>query len=255
MLFITSGGMEIRGADMRVSVGFWLVLSLLLIGALTACKYSFQPDLRSYFAFEISYTLTYLLNLNCSDVFGVGTNNHCYHRWWDGSSWGGWEDRGGILESEVITTKWGTNDLSIFGIGTNSAMYWQHWNGASWSGWISLGGIFTSVPAAVSWGAGRIDVFGIGSDGAMYHKYYNGAWSGTWENLGGIFISAPTVVSVSHPPALTFMRTKVAEFFSGATTALTSLVLAQIARLTTSRGMAPSGLQDGPGSGEVLPSA
>jgi hypothetical protein len=71
---------------------------------------------------------------------------------------GGWEDRGGILESEVITTKWGTNDLSIFGIGTNSAMYWQHWNGASWSGWISLGGIFTSVPAAVSWGAGRIDV-------------------------------------------------------------------------------------------------
>jgi hypothetical protein len=60
MLFITSGGMEIRGAGMRVSVGFWLVPSLLLIGALTACKHSSQPDLRTCFTFEKSYTLTYL---------------------------------------------------------------------------------------------------------------------------------------------------------------------------------------------------
>jgi hypothetical protein len=97
----------------------------------------------------------------------------------------------------VITSSWGSNDLSIFGIGTDSALWWQHWNGAAWSGWISLGGVFTSVPAAVSWSSDRIDVFGIGSDGGMYHKYYNGAWSPTWEALGGIFISAPTVVSVS----------------------------------------------------------
>ena len=116
------------------------------------------------------------------------------------------EDLGGILESEVITTSWGVNDISLFCIGTDSALYWQHWDGSAWSGWISLGGIFTSVPAAVSWGPGRIDVCGVGTDGGMYHKYYDGAWSGNWEALGGIFISAPTVVSVSACPTSIFLE-------------------------------------------------
>jgi hypothetical protein len=33
------------------------------------------------------------------DVFAVGTDSALRHRWWDGSSWGGWESLGGVLES------------------------------------------------------------------------------------------------------------------------------------------------------------
>jgi len=39
MLVITSGGMDRRGAGMRTLAGFLLVLLLLLIGAMIACKY------------------------------------------------------------------------------------------------------------------------------------------------------------------------------------------------------------------------
>jgi hypothetical protein len=39
MLVITSGGMDRHGAGMRILVGFLLVLLLLLIGAIIACKH------------------------------------------------------------------------------------------------------------------------------------------------------------------------------------------------------------------------
>ena len=41
MLVIISGGMDRHGAGMRILVGFLLVLLLLLIGAMIACKHEF----------------------------------------------------------------------------------------------------------------------------------------------------------------------------------------------------------------------
>ena len=34
---------------------------------------------------------------NRIDNFARGTDNAMYHRWWNGSSWGGWESLGGII--------------------------------------------------------------------------------------------------------------------------------------------------------------
>jgi hypothetical protein len=39
MLVITSGGMDWLGEGMKILVGFWLVLLLLLIGGIIACKH------------------------------------------------------------------------------------------------------------------------------------------------------------------------------------------------------------------------
>jgi hypothetical protein len=56
-------------------------------------------------------------------LFGVGTGNTCYHRWWDGSSWGGWENCGGHPRIGSHRHIFGVNDLSLVGIGTDSAIY------------------------------------------------------------------------------------------------------------------------------------
>lgn len=47
---------------------------------------------------------------NRQDVFALGTDSNCYHKWYDGNSntWGGWENLGGIFMSQIVATSWGT---------------------------------------------------------------------------------------------------------------------------------------------------
>jgi hypothetical protein len=95
-----------------------------------------------------------------------------WHKWWNGSTWGGWESLGGVnsyWQSAVVSTS--TNRLEVFAVGTNKALWHKWWNGKSWSQWYSLGGILTSRVAAVSWGPGRVDVFARGTDNALWHKW------------------------------------------------------------------------------------
>jgi hypothetical protein len=61
-----------------------------------------------------------------------------WHRCWNGSSWGGWESLGGVLESRlneprltlgaVDAIAWAANRLDIFAVGTDSAL-WHRWWG------------------------------------------------------------------------------------------------------------------------------
>ena len=67
-------------------------------------------------------------------MFARGTDNACWHRWWDGARWGGWESLGGICES-LTATSWAPNRLDLFTVGTDSAVWHQAWDGAHWSGW------------------------------------------------------------------------------------------------------------------------
>jgi hypothetical protein len=50
-----------------------------------------------------------------------------WHRWWDGSSWGGWESLGGIILSGPDCVAWGENRLDCFAPGTDNAMYHRWW--------------------------------------------------------------------------------------------------------------------------------
>jgi len=39
---------------------------------------------------------------NRIDAFARGMDSAMYHRWWDGSRWGGWENLGGIIMTEPV---------------------------------------------------------------------------------------------------------------------------------------------------------
>lgn len=85
------------------------------------------------------------------DIFGLGTDNGMYHKYWTpGSGWGpsqtGWENLGGVFNSAPEIVAWSTNRLDIFGLGTDNQMYHKAWTGSSWtSGWKGLGGVFNML--------------------------------------------------------------------------------------------------------------
>jgi len=118
------------------------------------------------------------------DIFAVGTDSALWHRWWDGSSWGGWQSLGGVLESPPKAVSWSANRLDIFVTGTNSAIWHRWWDGSSWGGWESLGGVLEAQLGtvgsgddrarvdAVAWAANRLDIFGVGMDSALWHRWW-----------------------------------------------------------------------------------
>src|ERR1700743_3579982 len=51
---------------------------------------------------------------NRLDVFAPGTDNHMWHKWWNGSSWSGWEDLGGVILGSPAAVSWGPNRIDTF---------------------------------------------------------------------------------------------------------------------------------------------
>jgi hypothetical protein len=136
------------------------------------------------------------------DIFGLGTNNEMFHKYWSPSTgWGpsqtGWEAIGGVFNSPPAVVSWSAERLDIFGLGTDNQMYHKYWSpttgwGPSQAGWEAIGGTFNSAPAAVSWAAERLDIFGLGTDNEMFHKYWSpttgwGPSQAGWEAIGGVF--------------------------------------------------------------------
>ena len=93
-------------------------------------------------------------DINRLDVFGLGTDNALYRKFWDGHQWNpsltGWERQGGSLNSPPAAVCWGPNRIDLFALqNVDNAMVHRAWNGSSWgplggSGWESLGGIFNA---------------------------------------------------------------------------------------------------------------
>ena len=132
---------------------------------------------------------------NRIDVFAVGEDDALWHRWWDGSAWGGWESLGGVLVSDPAAVSWGPNRIDVFAVGVDDALWHRWWDGSGWREWESLGGTLTSGPDVASWSGNRLDVFARGTDNQMWHRWFDGAgWNG-WEPLGGVLASDPGAVS------------------------------------------------------------
>ena len=130
---------------------------------------------------------------NRLDVFAIGTDGNCYHVAWNGSSWSGFENRGGTSSTSGISlinspsaVSWAANRLDIFAVGSDGNLYHTAWNGSSWAAFTSLGdGTFVHSPSAVSWAANRLDIFAVGSDGNLHHVWGDGTSWGGPEVLGG----------------------------------------------------------------------
>ena len=85
-----------------------------------------------------------------------------YHKWWDGSSWSGWENLGGYCLVGPVSASWAPNRIDTFVIGRDHAMYHKWWDGFSWSGWENLGGYCLVGP--VSTGDQTVLIHLIGGD-------------------------------------------------------------------------------------------
>jgi hypothetical protein len=131
------------------------------------------------------------------DLFIRGAGNALQHKYWDGNTWVGWDDLGGVLSSGPDAASWSSGRLDVFVLGTDNAIWHKWYDGSSgWGAWESLGGSMTSAPSAVSWGPGRIDIFAKGTDNALWHKWYDSAFGwGSWESLGGGLTSGPDAAS------------------------------------------------------------
>ncbi len=151
------------------------------------------------------------------DTFARGTNNHLWHKYYQGT-WSAWEDLGGTLTSGPGVTSRGNGKLDVFAQGTNGNV-WHKWFDGSWHEWEDIGQNINSDPAAIGFTNNRLDVFARGPGNNLYHKYYNaGAWSG-WENLGGSLSSSPAVAGSGpndiHVFAINSSKQLIQKFWNG----------------------------------------
>lgn len=131
---------------------------------------------------------------NRVDVFIRGSDDQLWHRWFNGSTWSGWEALGGLISADPSAVSNGAN-IDVFARGMDNQLWHRSFNGTSWAGWEPLGGILASGPAVASWGGGRLDVFIRGQDNQLWQQTYSGtAWSG-WHTLGGIITADPAAVA------------------------------------------------------------
>jgi phospholipase C len=61
------------------------------------------------------------------DVFGVGTDNALYHKWFDNGRWSDWESLGGSWTSAPAAVSWGNNRIDCFVRGTDRAIWHKWW--------------------------------------------------------------------------------------------------------------------------------
>jgi hypothetical protein len=102
-----------------------------------------------------------------------GTDSHLWHKYWNGSSWVGWEDLGGYVAAEPGAVSWATNPrIDVFYPGARFHMMHKWWDGGTWSSEEALGGVLTSGVGVSSWAKGRLDTFVAGTDSALWHKWY-----------------------------------------------------------------------------------
>lgn len=135
---------------------------------------------------------------NRLDAFALGFDGNLWHRWWNGSSWGGPENLGGgKLINSPSAASWAANRLDVFAVGSDGDLYHAWWDGSNWGGPENLsGGNLINSPSAVSWAANRLDIFAVASDGNLYHKWWDGSsWGGLENRGGGNFINSPSAVS------------------------------------------------------------
>jgi hypothetical protein len=164
----------------------------------TSTGWAAQPDLgtppggEAYLRPAASWTGSRL------DVFVFSRgDHHIYQKTWTASSWSGWVDLGGVLNSSPAA-KWTSADrLEIFAIGADGRLYQKYWQaGTGWSAWtgFDVPGSVVSAPALTSTtGGSRLDVFVARvQDGHLFQKSWiaGSGWTG-WGDLGGGIGSAP----------------------------------------------------------------
>lgn len=155
-------------------------------------------------------------NDGSGDLLVRGYDQSLWHRHYDGSTWGEWDNAaGGLLLSAPAVASPGDGSFDVFAIGTDHLTYRRSWDGVAWSTdwelvddpgyWDSLGAMPSQVwpipedvdsPAAVARpGTNQMDLFRRGPDNSLHWRHFNGSAWEAWVSLGGVITSAPSAVS------------------------------------------------------------
>lgn len=123
------------------------------------------------------------------DVFVLGTDNGIWHRWFDRTSWSGWEGLGVpsmSLASAPAVSATEIGDLEVFALGSDaSLMHFPYFGG--WLGWRSEGIAYPAWSPNWKYGVGTVaasvlqgvDVFVVaGVNGRVWHTGLHGASEG-----------------------------------------------------------------------------
>jgi hypothetical protein len=125
---------------------------------------------------------------NRLDLFARGSNGYLWHRWYNGSGWGNWEQLpGGVLGGGPSAVSWGEGRIDVVARGTSGQILHWSWDKSNsiWYFDESLGGQVLTDPAIASQGPGRLDIVAEGSNFKLVHLWYNGFGWSPWEELGG----------------------------------------------------------------------
>ncbi|KAH8892361.1 fucose-specific lectin [Thozetella sp. PMI_491] len=137
---------------------------------------------------------------NRIDLFGLGPDNDCHHKWCEGSSWSSWQKLGGRSFSDVVAVTWGPGILHLFVRGGNNMVFHMHMTSPNqWTLWNALPSLqIIGSPKAVVSCAGRIDLFVRDIQGNLYHKFYrDDAWDETWQSIGPRLVDEVAVAAIS----------------------------------------------------------
>jgi hypothetical protein len=147
------------------------------------------------------------------DLLVRGYDNALWHRHYDGTDWGAWNnDGGGFLLSAPAIASRADGTFDVFVIMDDNQLYRRHWNGSAWDAdWqlIDGGGIWPDEdwaapvpewpgPAAVARGGDKLDLFRLAPDNTLRwrHSDDDGATWGKWQNLGSMLASGPAAVTL-----------------------------------------------------------
>ena len=149
---------------------------------------------------------------NAIDIFVRGEDDHLYHTFWNGSTFGGWDGMDGrgtdarLIAPPVAASSKNRTDVFVIGMGNHiSHSFWKA-GGTGWTLWDDLNkaeGTVTGASAVASEGANFLDLFALSLDGPAVHLHHISSdgtkWS-KWDNLSGkgderTFIGAPAAVA------------------------------------------------------------
>ncbi|MBL8536144.1 MAG: hypothetical protein JNM59_01935 [Hyphomonadaceae bacterium] len=131
---------------------------------------------------------------NRLECYARDTNGNLQRRWWDGSTWNGWQGLPGVTMqlyddgagAGPSCVRDNTGMTHCFVWGADNAL-WHRWFPQGSNGWWeSLGGVLTSAPScAAAPDAPTISCFARGQNGGVWRRTFDGNVWGQWSDTGG----------------------------------------------------------------------
>jgi hypothetical protein len=143
---------------------------------------------------------------NRGGVAVVGTDNAIYYQYYNGSSWGGWQNLGGSA-SDVAAVVYPNGQADIFRVDVdNCNIYNRHssdrvtWT--NWAWWGSCGDQLTAaaMPNGTAWAAMRPTAPDALNPYQTVVRYFNGSsWASSWTSLPAITVNDLAITAYPNP--------------------------------------------------------